>query len=213
MSGIPVLLRGVRLRALVVGGGAVGTRKALALFASGATVRVVAPEIAPALREAAAGSGGRLTLAERAYDAADLGDANLVVAAASSRSVNAAVARDADAAGRLACVADEPDDGAWTSMAAHRTGALVLGVSAGGVPGAAARVRDALASRFDGRYAHAVHRLAAVRGELLARGEAGRWRAVAARVVGPDFCADVAGGAIDGRLADAVTATEEGAWR
>jgi precorrin-2 dehydrogenase/sirohydrochlorin ferrochelatase len=210
VSAIPVLLRGQRVRALVVGGGEVAARKVGALLDGGASVRVVAPEIAGSLREIAAARGDRLRLVERAYTTADIGDANLVVAATSSRETNAAVANDADRVGRLASVADAPEEGAWTAMATHRAGDLVIAVSAAGVPGAARRVRDALASRFDGRYADGLARLAALRRDTIARRGRDQWRRAADDLTGASFCEEVEEGAFAAR----VTHWErEDAWR
>ena len=210
MSAIPLLLRGERVRALVVGGGEVATRKVVALLEGGASVRVVATEVTAPLREIAAGRGDRLQLVERPYEAADIGDANLVIAATSSRATNAAVAADADLAGRLASVADAPDDGAWTAMATHRSGDLVIAVSAAGVPGAARRVRDALASRFDGRYADGLARLATLRRKTIAHRGRAAWRRAADDLTGASFCEEVEGGAFAERL---TRWEREDAWR
>lgn len=209
-SSFPVLLAGERVRALVVGGGRVAARKAAALLDAGARVRVIAPGIAPALREAARDHAGRLALVERPYATGDVGDANLVIAATSSREVNAAVAREADALGRLVAVADAPEEGTWTAMAAHRAGPLTVAVSAGGVPGAAVRVRDAIAGRFDERYGDAIGRLAALRARLLAGGDGEDWRAASEELIGPRFCADVEAGELSRRLD---RSPAEGAWR
>lgn len=210
MSTLPVLLRGERVRALVVGGGSVAARKVAALLEGGASVRVVAPDIAPSLREMAAGAGQRLVLVARQYVAGDIGDANLVVAATSSREVNAAVGRDADRAGRLASVADMPADGAWTAMATHRAGELVVAVSAGGVPGAARRVRDAIAERFDRRYADGLARLAALRRATIAGRGSQAWGRAADDLTGASFCDDVENGALAERVA---RWEREDAWR
>ena len=51
-------------------------------------------------------------------------------------------------------------------MAVHRSGDVTIAVSAGGVPGAAARIRDAIAERFDGRYERAVSALRGLRSRL-----------------------------------------------
>ena len=82
----------------------------------------------------------------------------MVVAATNVRAVNARVAADALACGRLINVADRPEDGNCVTVAAHHAGALVIAVSAGGVPPVASRIRDAVAERFDARYAEAAAR-------------------------------------------------------
>ncbi|HUQ45656.1 MAG TPA: NAD(P)-dependent oxidoreductase [Gemmatimonadaceae bacterium] len=199
MSGLPILLEGSAVRALVVGGGAVAARKVAALVAAGAHVRVVAPLIHESLRTVT--GDGRVEVVKRRYQREDIGDAQLVIAATDDRSVNAAVAADAGAAGRLVNVADVPADGSFATMATHRSGALVVAVSAGGVPGAAARIRDAIAARFDSRYARALAQLSAVRRELLDRGEGAAWRTRADEILDADFCDAVERGAVSDRVA------------
>lgn len=187
MSGYPMLLDGARIRALVVGGGPVAYRKAKGLLESGASVRVVAPEIGPALR---AEQHERLTLIARAYESADIGDATLVVAATNARDVNARVTADARTAGRLVNVSDAPAEGDWVTVATHRAGPMVVAVSAGGVPSAAARIRDAIAARFDHRYGDALAALARLR----QRGN--EWASAESALIGPDFCEQVERGEI-----------------
>jgi precorrin-2 dehydrogenase/sirohydrochlorin ferrochelatase len=137
---------------------------------------------------------------ERGYQRGDVGDAQLVVAATDDRAVNAAVLADAQAAGRLVNVADAPADGSFSTMATHRSGELVVGVSAGGVPGAAARIRDAIATRFDGRYARALAELATVRRLLLDRGDRDAWRRHATETFGAGFCDGVESGSLAERV-------------
>ena len=198
MSGFPILVEGSAIDVLVVGGGTVASRKAAVLIEAGARVRVVAPQVSDALRALA--GAGRVRLIERRYERGDISDAHLVVAATDDRAVNAAVAADAHAAARLVNVADAPADGSFATMATHRAGALVFGVSAGGVPGAAARIRDAIASRFDGRYARALEGLASLRRTLLDRGAGAEWRTRAAEVIDADFCERVESGSITERV-------------
>ena len=50
MSAYPLILDGTAIDALVVGGGAVATRKTLALLDAGASVRVVAPTVRTATK-------------------------------------------------------------------------------------------------------------------------------------------------------------------
>jgi siroheme synthase (precorrin-2 oxidase/ferrochelatase) len=111
------------------------------------------------------------------------------------------VAAEGAAAGRLVNVADAPHEGTFATMATHRSGALVVGVSAGGVPGAAARIRDAIAARFDARYAAALGELGAIRRRLLDRGDGPRWRTLSRAVIGPAFCDSVEQGSLDEQVA------------
>jgi siroheme synthase-like protein len=199
VSGVPILVEGSAIRALIVGGGAVASRKAAVLLEAGARVRVVAPAVSDAMRAIA--RAGRIELTERCYVRGDIGDAQLVVAATDDRGVNAGVAADAHAAGRLVNVADRPSDGSFATMAVHRAGSLVIGVGAGGVPGAAARIRDAIASRFDSRYARALAELASVRRALLDRGDGATWRTRAAQLLDDDFCDGIERGTVETKAA------------
>ena len=198
MSGFPLLVEGAALPVLVVGGGPVAVRKANALAASGAKVRVVARAATPEMRALA--DAGHVVLDERSYESQDIGDAVLVVAATNDRATNAAVADDARRLHRLVNVADAPETGTFANMATHRAGPLVVGVSAGGVPGAAARIRDAIAARFDSRYAAALELLGALRRGHLARGDGGTWRALSSSAMDERFCDSVEQGTLDDRV-------------
>jgi precorrin-2 dehydrogenase / sirohydrochlorin ferrochelatase len=213
VSGYPILLDGAQIRALVVGGGAVATRKVRGLLESGASVRVVAPGMAADLRVLSEEKPG-LTLIERAYQTGDIGDATLVFAATSVRAVNARVAADARAAGRLVNVADAPAEGDWANVAVHRAGPLVIGVSAGGVPSAAVRIRDAIGQRFDGRYAEALAALA----QLRKKGRNSPDTPTGSKIrsdslIGPDFCERVERGEIGPDFRERVERGEVAAWR
>jgi siroheme synthase-like protein len=199
VSGIPILLEGTALSVLVVGGGPVAGRKASAFAAAGASVRVVAREPSPAMRELARAHG--LTLDERSYEPADVDGALLVIAATDDRSVNARIAADARATSRLVNVADAPEEGSFATMATHRAGTLVVGVSAGGVPGAAARVRDAVSERFGDRYADVLRQLASLRRTMIERGASAEWRALASDKLDERFCDAVESGALEARMA------------
>ena len=197
MSAYPIALNGQRLRALVVGGGAVGTRKALALLEAGADVRVVAPEISAELARVEAQN--RLAVLRAPYGPDALGDATVVIAATSSRDVNSTVAADARERGKLVNVADAAEEGDFHSMAVHRSGDLTIAVSAGGVPGAAARIRDSLAARFDARYEQALSALHNMRTRLRAA-DTDAWDRASSDLVGKDFCDVVETGSLPGKV-------------
>jgi siroheme synthase-like protein len=190
------MLHGEAIEALIVGGGAVAARKARALLASGAHVRVVATEMGADMR-ALADVHERLHLEARPYASTDVGSAQLVIAATSDRAVNRRVADDGHAAHRLVNVADDPARGNCRTTATHRAGDLVIGISAGGVPNAAARIRDSLASRFDDRYGHAVAALATLRRRLVDSGDSDAWHRAADALIGDDFCTRVEKGSLE----------------
>jgi siroheme synthase-like protein len=197
VSDFPIALHGERLKAVVIGGGPVGTRKALALAEAGAQVRVVSPEITPALRDAE--QSRTLTILRDSYRAQQLEGATLVVAATDSREVNAQIALDAQVRGKLVNITDFPDEGNFHTMALHRSGDVTIAVSAGGVPGAAARIRDAIAERFDGRYERAISALRGLRSRLIAGGGE-RWRDAAPKLLADDFCSSVEDGSFSRKV-------------
>lgn len=205
MSAFPLMIDGSRLRALVVGGGAVGARKAAALLGAGARVRVVAPEVVRSLSEAAEREGRAsadpcLTIERREYRSGDIGDAMMVVAATASPGINAQVAADAEALHRLVNVVDGATRGNCSTAATHRSGDLVIAVSTGRAPGVAARIRDDLADRFDVRYEEAIRAITALRSRLLADGRSEDWRAAADALLDDRFCAAVEEGSFVERV-------------
>lgn len=197
MSDFPIALHGERLTAVVVGGGRVGTRKALSLADAGVQVLVVAPEITPELEEAA--RTRRVKVVREEYTADRMERATLVVAATDSREVNTRIALDAHARGKLVNITDLPDEGNFHTMALHRSGDVTIAVTAGGVPGAASRIRDAIAERFDGRYGRAISALRGLRSRLIARGGEG-WRDAAPKLLDDDFCSAVEDGSFSERV-------------
>jgi siroheme synthase-like protein len=197
VSDFPIALHAERVTAVVVGGGSVGTRKALALGDAGASVQVISPIVTPELE--AAERLRRVTIVREVYHARYLDHATLVVAATDSREVNAQIAVDANSRGKLVNITDYPDEGNFHTMALHRSGDVTIAVSSGGVPGAAARIRDAIAERFDGRYERAVSALRGLRSRLIADGD-DRWRAAAPKLIGDDFCSSVEDGSITAKV-------------
>jgi uroporphyrin-III C-methyltransferase/precorrin-2 dehydrogenase/sirohydrochlorin ferrochelatase len=145
MSGLmapvyPLTLRLAGRRAVVVGGGAVAVRRVAGLRAAGADVLVVAPDLSPSLADLAA--RGLISVRLGSYRATDLEGAWLVVACASQRDVNAAVAADAERM-RVWCVRadDASASAAWTPAVGRVAGATIA-VSTGRDPRRAAALRD-----------------------------------------------------------------------
>jgi siroheme synthase-like protein len=197
VSDFPIALHAERVVAVVIGGGSVGTRKAMALVDAGAQVRVISPDVTAELDEAE--RMRKIVLVREPYEKAQLENATLVIAATDSREVNAQIATDAHAEGKLVNITDFPDEGNFHSMAVHRSGDVTIAVSSGGVPGAAARIRDAIAARFDGRYGQAVSALRGLRSKLIASGD-DRWSDAAPKLIGDDFCNSVEDGSLTAKV-------------
>lgn len=199
MSGVPILVDASQLRVLVVGGGEVATRKATQFAHAGAHVRIVAPVLCNELEALVVARA--LAVHRRAYAVGDIADAQLVIAATNDRIVNGMVSRDASLAHRLVNTADVADDGSFAVMSAHRRGPLTIGVSAGGVPAAAMRIRDAIAERFDARYANALAELTAMRRRMLASEGAREWGERSRALIDDGFCDAVEQGSLSERIA------------
>jgi siroheme synthase-like protein len=150
-AGVPVLVYPERVRVLCVGGGQVAAGKVAGLMQGGAEVRVVAPDVVPAL-QAAAGAGD-VRWIRRRYQRGDVGDAHLVIAGTSDPAVNASVAADADAAGRLCVRIDHAAGGSAALMGAVHRDPVVLGVSTSGVaPGLTRLLRQQIEEQFGPEY-------------------------------------------------------------
>lgn len=196
MSIVPIGMRAESLTVVVVGGGRVGARKATAFLDAGARVRVVDPRVSEELRSRAIAS---LELIEREFTESDVDAGDLVIAATDDAAVNARVADACRTRRRLCNTADNPARSSFEMLAIHRSGPLAIGVSAGGVPGAASRIRDEIGKRFDSRYGDAIDSLVRLRAGLRTADD---WPRVADVVLARDFCEAVETGAISGRVSE-----------
>jgi precorrin-2 dehydrogenase / sirohydrochlorin ferrochelatase len=152
---------------VVVGGGAVAERKVLSLLEAGATVRLISPQLTCTLHELA--DAGKIDWLNRRFGHGDLTDALLVFAATDNAAVNAAVAQDAAAAGKLVNVADAPELCGFQAPAVVRRGDLRIAISTSGKsPALAARIRKALAAEYGPEYAVLLDLLGRIRERTLA---------------------------------------------
>jgi len=138
-AGYPILLDLAGRRALVVGGGAVGARRAIALADAGAAVEVVAPSVGEGIS-----ADGRIAVMLREYSARDLAGSWLVHACTGVAAVDEAVAADAEAAGIWCVRASAAESSAAWTPAVSRVDDVVVAVNAGGDPGRAKALRDAI---------------------------------------------------------------------
>jgi uroporphyrin-III C-methyltransferase/precorrin-2 dehydrogenase/sirohydrochlorin ferrochelatase len=154
---------------LVVGGGKVAEGKVDQLLECQAEIELVSPEATPRLVELAAER--RLRWRRRAYRPADVEGTWIVIAAADDRSVNAEVAADARAVGRLVNAVDDVPNCDYIAMSVLRRGDLQVAISTGGGSPAMARwLREGLETLVPEQYGALLGLLAEVRLELKAAG-------------------------------------------
>jgi uroporphyrin-III C-methyltransferase/precorrin-2 dehydrogenase/sirohydrochlorin ferrochelatase len=147
MSLYPLALKLTGRRVLVVGGGAVASRRVPALLAAGAEVEIVSPEVSPALR--AIVDAGRAAWHERRFEPGDVEGAWLVQVAVDDPEAAALVSEVADQR-RVFCVrADDRDAAtAWTP-AVTRQGPVTVAVTDGGDRRRAMAIRDQVAQALE----------------------------------------------------------------
>jgi precorrin-2 dehydrogenase/sirohydrochlorin ferrochelatase len=137
IDGYPVVLRLAGRPCVVVGGGAVATRKIAGLRQAGADILVVAPDVSPNIARLA--EEGALRLVARSFEPGDLDGSILVVAATDARNINRAVAEAARERRILVNVADDPGACDYSVPALVRRKDITLAISTGGRSPAFAR--------------------------------------------------------------------------
>lgn len=114
----------------MVGGGEIAARKVTLLLKADAAIKLVAPDIAPALRETL--KDNRHHLIEDAYESSHLDGAVLVVAATNDEVVNQQISGQAKAQGIPVNVVDAPDLCTVTFPAIIDRSPLVMSVGSAG---------------------------------------------------------------------------------
>jgi siroheme synthase-like protein len=118
---LPLFIHANRLRVLVIGAGAVGSRRVATLVDAGASVTVVDPEphhLPPGV-----------TLHRRRFEPSDVEGHHLLIAATNDPATNDLVSRSAG--DRLVCRADDADAGEVTFPVAVTSGPITAAVTAG----------------------------------------------------------------------------------
>lgn len=153
-------------RCLVVGGGAVATRKVGALLGTGGTVIVVSPELHQELQ--ALKDQGIIEHLNRDYRPEDLEETVLVFAATDDPEVNRAVCCDAKARGVPVNSVTRPGEGTFTVPAMVHQGGLTVAISTGGVsPALAQRIRRGLEEELGQEYAELLSLLQGIRSKII----------------------------------------------
>lgn len=127
---------------LVVGGGMVAARRIPRLLASGANVRVVAPNVGIAVGRLAA--RGAIRVEQRAARADDVAGAWYVLAASNDPTVNEMIAAEAERQHTFCVRADHAAAGSAATPATASAGGLTVAVVGDRNPRRSVRVRDEL---------------------------------------------------------------------
>jgi uroporphyrin-III C-methyltransferase/precorrin-2 dehydrogenase/sirohydrochlorin ferrochelatase len=142
MQLFPLFLKLAGRKVVVVGGGPVAAGKVASLLEAGAEIAVIAPEVEPGLADLA--TAGKISVARRSFEAADLGGAWLVVAAATP-DVNRGVAAAAESQRLFVLAVDDPPAGSAYGAGALRRGGVTVAVSTDGrAPALAGLLREGL---------------------------------------------------------------------
>jgi uroporphyrin-III C-methyltransferase/precorrin-2 dehydrogenase/sirohydrochlorin ferrochelatase len=158
----PVFFDLAAQKVLIVGGGEVALRKFSLLERTGASITVVAPEIAPELLQRAA--AGELELAIREFAPGDLDGARLVIVATSSRAVNRWVAKLAESRNIPVNVVDDREASRFIVPAIIDRDPVLVAISTGGTsPVLARRLRERLEALIPERFGELASWLRALR--------------------------------------------------
>ncbi len=167
MKYYPVCLDIKNRNCLVVGGGAVGTRKVKSLVDCGAKVQVVALTASAELEEMAA--QGSILLEKRPYTEADLTGIFLVFGATSDMTLNNRISRDAEDRGILCNIADFPQACNFILPSVVQRDDLQIAISTSGrSPAFARHLRKNLEALFGSEYGDFLRLMGLIRNRLLA---------------------------------------------
>ena len=169
MSLLPIFVKLKDRLVVVVGGGTIAEGKIHGLFAAEARVRIVAPEVTPAIAQWVA--QGRVEWRAKTFAAEDLDGACLVIAATSAPGVNEAVFAEADARGILCNAVDDIEHCHFYYGSVVQRGDLQIAISTNGKsPALAQRLRLQMEKQFGPEYELWLAWLGAAR-DLLRAGE------------------------------------------
>ena len=153
---------------LVVGGGAVGTRKVNSLLKCGAKVTVVSPSISQQLKEL--NPSHAIRLKERPYHPGDLDGMFLVIGATNDEALNRQISKDADRLNTLCNIADRPEVCNFILPSIVQRDDLVITISTSGKsPALAKKLRKLLETQFGEEYGDFLNLMGAIRKKLLSQ--------------------------------------------
>jgi precorrin-2 dehydrogenase len=164
----PIFLKLAARRCLVVGAGKIAESKIESLLLTDAKIQVVAPRGTQTIERWARET--KISWDVRPFEATDVEQVSLVIAATDSEEVNHLVFGEARARGIFCNAVDDPEHCDFYCPAIVRRGPLQIAISTGGnSPALAQRLRRELEEQFGAEYEDWVRWLGEARASLFAR--------------------------------------------
>ena len=161
----PVFLNVEGRKCVVVGGGQVAWRKVRVLLEHGADVEVISPDLCPELAKLV--QGREIHALTREYQAGDLENAFVTIAATDCGDINQRVVVEARRRAVLVNVVDDAKNSDFIVPSYLRRGELTIAVSTGGKsPALARKIRSRLEKELGDEYALVVRLIGEVRAEI-----------------------------------------------
>ena len=155
-------------RCLIVGGGKISEGKIAGLLSTGAKIRVVSPEVTPAI--AMWHRNRRVQWVKRRFRKTDLAGAYIVIAATASTDVHHAIYREARRRKVLCNIVDVPELCDFYYGSVVQRGDLQIAISTSGAsPSLAKRMRRKFEAEFGEEYGHWLRTLAQGRRKIRER--------------------------------------------
>ncbi len=169
MGYYPILLDLEGKKALVVGGGPVARRKVEGLLEFGASIGIVAKDLASELKSLV--DSGTIRLLGDEFEDRNLDDVCLVIAATDDRELNHQIAEAARKRGLLVNAVDQPSDCNFIVPSVLKRGELLIAISTSGKsPALSKKIREELEGQFGTEYEIFLKLMGRLRKEVLAMG-------------------------------------------
>ena len=161
----PVFLNIKGKKCVVVGGGQVALRKVRVMLEHGSDVEVISPDLCPEMAELAV--SGTIHALAREYQAEDLKNAFVAIAATDNSEINRSVVAEARRSAVLVNVVDDAENSDFIVPSYMRRGEITIAVSTGGKsPALARKIRTRLEKEIGDEYALLTSLTNEVRAEL-----------------------------------------------
>ncbi len=174
----PISLNISGRKCVVVGGGEVALRKVRALLEHGADVKVISPDLCPALAQLT--KSREISVRNHAYEMGNLASAFLAIAATDDAETNQQVAEEARSNSVLVNVVDDAENSDFIVPSYLRRDGLTIAVSTSGQsPALARKIRTRLEKEITKQYGPLTHVIGEVRSEIRREGmriEDDRWQ-------------------------------------